>query len=106
MAGARATDVPGATRLVGDPRALHYWDEEGALVRAYREVLGIDEPAWDVYMIYPPGVRWVDPLPPAPVFWMHQLGQPSAPRVTQAPYLDPAAFAARVGSAERRSREP
>jgi hypothetical protein len=29
---------------------------------------------WDVCLIYPPGVRWEGSTPPAPAFWMHQLG--------------------------------
>ena len=31
------------------------------------------EPAWDVYLLYPPGVKWTDG-PPTPHFFMHQLG--------------------------------
>lgn len=89
-------DVPPATHLVTDPRASHFWDGHGALVQGYREALGIDEPAWDIYMVYPPGVRWEGDLPPVPTFWMHQLGPPDSPRVTRAPYLDPEAFAAEV----------
>lgn len=33
-------------------------------------------PAWDVYMVFGPEARWAD-TPPAPTYWMHQLG--SAP---------------------------
>jgi hypothetical protein len=30
-------------------------------------------PAWDVYLVYAPGVRWEGDTPPTPTFWMHQL---------------------------------
>ena len=29
--------------------------------------------AWDVYLVYKPGVKWEGPRPPRPTFWMHQL---------------------------------
>ena len=31
------------------------------------------EPAWDVYLVYPAGVRWEDD-PPVPLDYMHKLG--------------------------------
>ena len=45
-------------------------------------------PAWDVYLAYPPGVRWGE-QPPAPAFWHHQLGDD----LDLAPKLDGPAFA-------------
>ncbi len=73
-----------ATRsLVRDERASHFWDPEGTLPKPFRAVLGLPEdwPAWDVYLIYPPGVMWTDE-PPAPVYWQHQLGDlPAAPKL-------------------------
>ena len=44
---------------------------EPYLSRAYAPVLEVPR-AWDVYMLYRPGVTW-DDAPPAPDFWMHQL---------------------------------
>jgi hypothetical protein len=53
-----------------DPRATHYWTDDNVLAEAFKGPLGIvGEPAWDTYMIYPPGVRWED-VPPAPAFFM------------------------------------
>ena len=74
-------------------------------MRGYREVLGISEPAWDIYMVYPPGVRWEAELPPVPAYWMHQLGRPGKLRVTKAPFLDPAAFEVQVKAIEEKARE-
>ncbi|HKO15276.1 MAG TPA: hypothetical protein VJU87_03500 [Gemmatimonadaceae bacterium] len=86
--GATERDVAVATRLVPDPRATHFWDGSGVTMREYQKLLRIPAEAWDVYFLYPPGARWTDSLPPAPVYWMHQmgvLGGPNAP----APRLDP-----------------
>ena len=88
-------DVPRATREVPDPRALHYWDGASASMRAVRATLGLSEDAWDIFLLYPPGVTWDGLNPPAPEFWMHQLGSADAPRVS-GPYLEPATFFART----------
>ena len=59
-------------------RALQFWDpnaESGKRVKRLFD-LKIANPAWDVYMLYPPGVRWESsPNEPAPMpaYWMHQL---------------------------------
>jgi hypothetical protein len=82
--GAKESNVPGGAALVPDKRARHYWDDSDALGRAYGRVLGTPGAAWDVYLLYPRGVRWTAAAPPAPLFWMHQLGG-----VTIAPRLDP-----------------
>ena len=74
--------------LAQDKRATHYWDEKGRLPRLFQKTLGLSpRPAWDVYLIYPPGVKW-DQEPPKPVYWQHQLGG-----VTSAPFLDGKSFA-------------
>jgi hypothetical protein len=70
--------------LVTDPRAKQYWDAHGWLDDAYGRVLRTPGPAWDVYLLFRRGIRWDGALPPAPDYWMHQLGG-----VTQAPRLDP-----------------
>lgn len=48
---------------------------------------------WDVYLLYPPGVRWEGSTPPRPAFWMHQL---EALWNRPIPALDGAVFAARA----------
>lgn len=62
------------TRLP-DPRVRHWWDENRWARRAFREPLKLPErtPAWDVYLVYAPGVRWENKVPPPPTFFMHQL---------------------------------
>ncbi|HEY3999347.1 MAG TPA: hypothetical protein VGO93_10805 [Candidatus Xenobia bacterium] len=67
-----------------DPRIGRVWDGEAATGKAVASVLlkGIPNPkpellhhpAWDIYLVYPPGVRWAGAAPPPPAAWMHQLG--------------------------------
>jgi hypothetical protein len=84
-------DVPKATVEVSDARALHFWDGDGQLVKGYRDVLKMNEPAWDIYLLYGADARWTDDRPPVPAFWMSQLGSKRHPR-TSAPFWDPEAF--------------
>lgn len=88
----READVPAATKVIHDPRTVHFWDGSGSTMRMYQQVLSIPGDAWDIYLLYRPGVRWDGDLPPQPDFWMHQLGD--AP----GPHLDPDVFAARADS--------
>jgi hypothetical protein len=49
-----------------DARAEHFWDEEKVVGRALaqREELAEWRPvAWDVWLMYPPGVTWTDDAP-------------------------------------------
>jgi hypothetical protein len=87
----REEDVPRATSEVPDARASHYWDGASILTQHYRRTLGFNEPAWDVYFLYGPDAAWTGDQPPAPTYWMHQLGSPRRPRVN-GPYLDAAVF--------------
>jgi hypothetical protein len=79
----RAGDVASAARREGgrihDSRALHFFDPTARLAQEYSATLHLPFriPAWDVYMVFGPRARW-DDQPPAPAYWMHQLG--SAPR--------------------------
>lgn len=81
-------DVPGASTEVPDARSLHYWDGASLLVQGYRETLGLPEPAWDIFLLYDRDARWDGDKPPAPAYWMHQLGSARRPRVN-GPFLDP-----------------
>jgi hypothetical protein len=91
-------DVANATKEVWDPRARHYWDGEGQLIASYRDVLGgYDEPVWDTYILYGPGAKWDGDRPPAPAYWMHQLGSARKPRV-KGIFWDPAGFREQVRS--------
>lgn len=87
----READVPKASTEVPDPRAAHYWDGDSLLVKGFRETLGLNEPAWDIFLLYGPDARWEGERPPAPAFWMHQLGSARRPRVN-GPFLEAAVF--------------
>ena len=68
--GARAS----AKRLP-DARVRHYLDPEARLGEHYTRALALpmEDPAWDVYLVFGPTARW-EKAPPAPAAWMHQLG--------------------------------
>jgi hypothetical protein len=87
----REQDVPKETTEVPDARASHYWDGRSLLTQQYRRTLGFNEPAWDIFLLYGPRATWNGEQPPAPAYWMHQLGSPRRPRVN-GPYLDAAVF--------------
>lgn len=65
-----------ATRCTrfADERVQFSWDPERAVGHAFAPVLSLPRrTAWDVYLVYAPGVRWTDAAPPLPTVWMHQL---------------------------------
>ena len=63
-----------ATILLPDPRVVHYWVASREVGKLFQEPIELTtEPAWDVYLVYPRGVRW-DESVPVPDHFMHQLG--------------------------------
>jgi hypothetical protein len=57
-----------------DERAAHYWDPERQVGAAFqRHIANLSSPAWDVWMLFAPGILWEDEIPPAPTWWEHQL---------------------------------
>jgi hypothetical protein len=77
-AGARQVTVN-----VPDPRAMHFWTADDVLADTWAQVLGVvdDETGYDLYMIFPPGVRWDDEPPVAPYFmWVEKQGLPKETR--------------------------
>lgn len=73
--GAEVHHAQSATGLMNDPRVHHYWDGERAAGAAFQQYFpGLSEPAWDVWMLFAPGVVWEDGQPPKPSWWEHQLG--------------------------------
>lgn len=90
-------DVRGArkaTTILPDPRVRHYWIQGHGVGRLFQPALGLTESlAWDVYLVYPPGVEWSGNRPPKPSYYMHQLGELPASR-----RLKPATLATRVRS--------
>ncbi len=93
--GAEHEDAVDLSEEYPQPTTSHWWDAEGQAMDGFQAALGIPERAWDVYLIYPAGVRWTAADPPAPAFWMHQLGPPGEPRV-DGPFLDAAEFGRRL----------
>ena len=56
-----------------DGRLLQRWDGDRAAGNLIAKRLGLNRTAWDVYLLYAPGVKWIGDQPPMPTFWMHQL---------------------------------
>jgi hypothetical protein len=99
----RESDVPKATTEVLDTRAMHFWDGDSQLVAGYRQTLGFNEPAWDIFLLYGPQTTWEGDRPPTPEYWMHQLGSRRSPRV-KGPFLDAALFLDRTRALLSRHR--
>ena len=61
--------------MLPDPRVQHYWTDDQRVGEMFQSPLGLkDEPAWDVYLVYAPGILWRGSTPPKPTYFMHQLG--------------------------------
>lgn len=62
-----------------DRRCTHYWENEGWPVSTrLRPVLGFgpydpELSAWDVYLLYSPGIVWTTEDLPLPIKWTHNL---------------------------------
>ena len=70
-----------ATTILPDTRVHHYWIESQAVGEMFQAPLGLKgEPAWDVYLVYPPGIEWKGSKPPQPAYYMHQRGSLPADR--------------------------
>ena len=49
------------------------WNEDKNVGKLFGETLDLHDIAWDVYLVYKPGIKWETQQPPHPTFWMHQL---------------------------------
>ena len=71
------TDTPDAAaeqaNTVRDVRISQGWDASLDIGKLFGATLDLHQIAWDVYLIYKPGVTWDAQQPPPPTFWMHQL---------------------------------
>lgn len=78
LGGDREDGAEQMAGLIPDHRAVQFWDQEQSLGKIYAKVLGLPPGtyAWDVYLVFPPGVRWENEAP-RPIYWMHQLFYPS-----------------------------
>ena len=61
------------SELVQESRVTKGWDAEPRIGDLFAQTLGLRSTAWNVYLLYPPGVRWDEAESPQPAFWMHQL---------------------------------
>jgi hypothetical protein len=53
----------------------NYWADDTAVGKLFQAAIDLTtEPAWDVYLVYEPGILWNDDGPPRPTYFMHQLG--------------------------------
>jgi len=81
-----------ATAILPDARVRHYWNDGREVGEAFQAPLDLkDEVAWDVYLVYPPGVEWATARPPDPSYFMHQLY-----KLPEARYLDAPVLAAQL----------
>lgn len=79
-----------------DARVAQQWDGERRSGKSVAKTLRLKGNAWDVYMLYAPGVKWTGEDPPAPAFWMHQLRAETG--ADQRVCLNPAVFLGKVAS--------
>lgn len=55
--------------------ARQFWDGERKLGFEISKTLGVpDQPAWDIYLFYPPGVEWTEAVMPLPEKVLVQAG--------------------------------
>jgi hypothetical protein len=58
---------------VHDARIWQGWNGNKDVGNLFGKTLELHATAWDVYLLYKPGIKWEGREPPAPTFWMHQL---------------------------------
>ncbi|HSY89840.1 MAG TPA: hypothetical protein VK812_00625 [Candidatus Binatus sp.] len=58
---------------VRDARIAQGWNGSRDVGKLFEATLDLHPIAWDVYLIYRPGILWEGEQPPPPTFWMHQL---------------------------------
>ena len=86
-----------------DPRVAQQWDGDRSAGGLVAKTLALKGSAWDVYLLYAAGVKWVGETPPAPTFWMHQLRAGSG--ADQKICLNPAVFVDHVTNLLRQDKK-
>lgn len=81
-------------RTFTDARVLQRWDGSRKSGDLFATTLKLNRTAWDIYLVYAPGVTWTGESAPQPTFWMHQLRADSG--ADQKACLNPAALIAKV----------
>ncbi len=87
-------DALAASDLISPDKrlAMQAWDGSRKLGDTFAKALRLNRTAWDVYLVYKPGVQWNEEMPPEPTFWMHQLSKGADPKL----HLDPEKLQAEV----------
>lgn len=70
--GAEEEDIRNPMSLMSGDNVRHYWDGDRRVGATLQDFMGMDYPAWDVWLLYGPGAVWGDPAP-EPDWWEHQL---------------------------------
>ena len=73
MDGDNADSARAESESFADERVEHSWDSDGRFGQLFAKMLNLKGVAWDVHLLYAPGVTWGVEEPPKPAFWMHQL---------------------------------
>jgi hypothetical protein len=71
--GDNSTTAAEQAETIRDVRISQGWDSSRDVGKLFGAALDLHEIAWDVYLIYKPGITWEGQQPPHPTFWMHQL---------------------------------
>src|SRR5260370_27339764 len=71
--GDDATSATQQAETVQDIRISQGWDGGQSLGKLFGQTLDLHRIAWDVYLVYKPGITWARAQPPRHTFWMHQL---------------------------------
>ncbi len=71
--GDNPTTAAERAKSVQDVRIWQGWDSSRNVGKLFGATLNLNQTAWDVYLIYKPGITWEGQQPPHPTFWMHQL---------------------------------
>src|SRR6266446_6041562 len=71
--GDNASSATQQAETVQDIRISQGWDGGQNLGKLFGQTLDLHQIAWDVYLVYRPGIKWERLQPPRPTFWMHQL---------------------------------
>jgi hypothetical protein len=69
------------------PRSV-VWKQDEPEDRRYDRTLDLGQDAWDVYLLYGPETRWDGSDPPAPAYWMNQLGGANGPNLDSQTFAD------------------
>ena len=60
-------------KYLNDNRIRHFYDPNQRSGKEVAMSVGWDgKIAWDIYLFYPPKVKWTN-IPPTPVSWTHQV---------------------------------